>query len=61
MRLAEINIGDTLRKLVRADLKRLGIATTLVGKDIGYELRSCDPSPYDIDYTLTSVRQQRSF
>ncbi len=51
VRLAEINIGDTLRKLVRADLKRLGIATTLVSKDIGYELRSCDPSPYDIDYT----------
>ncbi len=51
VRLAEINIGDTLRKLVRADLKRIGIETTLVSKDIGYELRSCDPSPYDIDYT----------
>lgn len=51
VRLAEINIGDTLRQLVRANLKRLGISTTLVSKDVGYELRSCDPSPYDIDYT----------
>lgn len=51
VRLAEINIGDTLRKEVRADLKELGIDMRLVSKDIGYELRSCDPSPYDIDYT----------
>jgi 6-phosphofructokinase 1 len=51
VRLAEINIGDTLRRQVRADLKELGIDMRLVSKDIGYELRSCDPSPYDIDYT----------
>lgn len=51
VRLAEINIGDTLRRQVRADLKKLGIDMRLVSKDIGYELRSCDPSPYDIDYT----------
>jgi len=51
VRLAEINIGDTLRKQVRAQLRELGIDMRLVSKDIGYELRSCDPSPYDIDYT----------
>jgi len=51
VRLAEINIGDTLRRQVRAELKSLGIDMRLVSKDIGYELRSCDPSPYDIDYT----------
>ncbi len=51
VRLAEINIGDTLRKAVRADLKKIGIDMRLVSKDVGYELRSCDPSPYDIDYT----------
>jgi ATP-dependent phosphofructokinase / diphosphate-dependent phosphofructokinase len=51
VRLAEINIGDALRKLVRADLQKLGIDMRLVSKDVGYELRSCDPSPYDIDYT----------
>jgi ATP-dependent phosphofructokinase / diphosphate-dependent phosphofructokinase len=51
VRLAEINIGDTLRKAVRADLRKIGIDMRLVSKDIGYELRSCDPSPYDIDYT----------
>lgn len=51
VRLAEINIGDTLRRQVRSDLKKIGIDMRLVSKDVGYELRSCDPSPYDIDYT----------
>jgi len=53
VRLAEINIGDTLRKRVRGELKKLGIDMRLVSKDIGYELRSCDPIPYDIGYTRT--------
>jgi 6-phosphofructokinase 1 len=51
VRLSEINFGDTLKNAVRAELKKLGIDMRLVSKNIGYELRCADPTPYDIDYT----------
>jgi 6-phosphofructokinase 1 len=51
IRLAEINIGDMLQHAVIARLKDFGIKTTVVAKDIGYELRCADPIPYDMEYT----------
>ena len=49
-RLAEINLGGILKQRVRAELARLGIDMTIASKDIGYELRSADPVPADMEY-----------
>ncbi|HET6316839.1 MAG TPA: 6-phosphofructokinase, partial [Chloroflexota bacterium] len=50
-RLAEINIGDVIKERLRERLGKLGIKSTLVVKDIGYELRCADPIPLDMEYT----------
>jgi 6-phosphofructokinase len=51
IRLAEINTGDILKRAITSGLKRFGPKTTVVAKDIGYELRCTDPIPYDVEYT----------
>ncbi len=51
IRLAEIDLGKGLRKLVEERLRALGIGTSIVSKDIGYELRCAHPIPVDIEYT----------
>jgi 6-phosphofructokinase 1 len=51
VRLSEIRIGDILKAAVQARLGELGIDTTIVAKDIGYELRCADPIPFDLEYT----------
>ena len=51
LRLAEVNIGEILKAQVTARLRALGISTTIVAKNIGYELRCADPIPYDMEYT----------
>ena len=51
VRLAEINIGAVLKAAVAARLREFGIKTTIVAKNIGYELRCADPIPADLDYT----------
>src|SRR5215467_11629063 len=51
LRIAEVNIGEILKAQVAAGLKELGMKTTLVAKNIGYELRCADPIPYDMEYT----------
>jgi 6-phosphofructokinase 1 len=51
VRLAEINLGEAIRDRLRARLVGLGISTSLVAKDIGYELRCADPIPLDMEYT----------
>jgi 6-phosphofructokinase 1 len=51
VRLAEIDIGDGLKRATTRRLSELGISATLVSKDIGYELRCADPIPYDMEYT----------
>ena len=50
LRIAEVNIGEILKAQVAVRLKALGVKSTLVAKNIGYELRCADPIPYDIDY-----------
>ena len=51
IRLAEIDIGEILKRAVVDRLKRFDIKTTVVAKNIGYELRCADPIPYDMEYT----------
>ncbi len=51
VRIAEVDIGEILKRAVRARLAEFGLSTTLVAKNIGYELRCADPIPYDMEYT----------
>jgi 6-phosphofructokinase 1 len=51
VRIAEVNIGEILKAQVQARLKEFGIKTTIVAKNIGYELRCADPIPFDMEYT----------
>jgi 6-phosphofructokinase 1 len=51
VRIEEINLGEILKAHVLQRLSQFGIKTTIVAKNIGYELRCADPIPYDIEYT----------
>ena len=51
IRLAELDIGEILKREVHARLAQFGIKPTIVAKDIGYELRCADPIPFDMEYT----------
>ena len=50
LRIAEVEIGEILKKAVQARLREYGIKVTIVAKNIGYELRCADPIPFDIEY-----------
>jgi 6-phosphofructokinase 1 len=50
-RLSEIQLGRVLKNFVMETLESLGIDTTIVDKNIGYELRAAAPIPYDLEYT----------
>ena len=51
LRLAEVDIGDVLRREVTKGMKALGLTATVVAKNVGYELRCADPIPFDMEYT----------
>jgi 6-phosphofructokinase 1 len=51
LRIAEVDIGEILKRAVQERLKEFGIKTTVVAKNIGYELRCADPIPSDMEYT----------
>jgi ATP-dependent phosphofructokinase / diphosphate-dependent phosphofructokinase len=51
VRIAEVNIGEILKAEVTKRLKPFGIKSTIVAKNIGYELRCADPIPMDMEYT----------
>jgi 6-phosphofructokinase 1 len=51
IRIAEVNIGEILKAQVTLRLRELGVKTTIVAKNIGYELRCADPIPFDMEYT----------
>jgi 6-phosphofructokinase len=53
VRLADVPLGSVLRDAVIARLAEIGLETTVVPKDIGYELRSAKPIPFDAEYTRT--------
>jgi 6-phosphofructokinase len=51
LRIAEVNIGEILKREVQDRLKVFGQKCTIVAKNIGYELRCADPIPFDMEYT----------
>lgn len=51
VRLDEISFGDVLKSRVRARLAEFNIKSTIVSKNIGYEVRCADPVPFDLEYT----------
>jgi 6-phosphofructokinase len=51
LRIAEVNIGEILKAQVQKRLRLFKLKTTIVAKNIGYELRCADPIPADMEYT----------
>jgi 6-phosphofructokinase 1 len=51
VRLDEISFGDVCKARVRERLAEYGVQSTIVSKNIGYELRCADPIPFDMEYT----------
>ena len=51
LRIAEVDIGEILKRAVSERLKQFRVKTTIVAKNIGYELRCADPIPLDMEYT----------
>ncbi|MCA9587573.1 MAG: 6-phosphofructokinase [Myxococcales bacterium] len=51
IRIAEVDFGNIVKARVQQQLHSLGIHTTIVSKNIGYELRCADPIPFDMEYT----------
>ena len=47
IRLAEVPLGDMLKQRVTAELNEIGLKTTIIAKDIGYELRCQPPTSND--------------
>jgi 6-phosphofructokinase 1 len=50
LRIAEVDIGEILKRAVQQRLQDFKLKTTIVAKNIGYELRCADPIPYDMEY-----------
>jgi 6-phosphofructokinase 1 len=50
LRIAEVNIGEALKHAVDHRLREFGIKSTIVAKNIGYELRCADPIAFDMEY-----------
>jgi len=50
VRIAEVNLGEMLKRAVQQRLRELGLKSTVVAKNIGYELRCADPIPIDMEY-----------
>jgi 6-phosphofructokinase 1 len=50
VRLAEIPLGDMLRKEIRQRFVARREKITIVSHELGYELRSADPTPADMSY-----------
>ncbi len=51
LRIAEVNIGEVLKLAVEARLKDFSVKSTIVAKNVGYELRCADPIAYDMEYS----------
>jgi 6-phosphofructokinase 1 len=50
VRLSELDLGRLVKERVAASLAARGLKTTIVAKDLGYELRCAPPGGYDIQY-----------
>ena len=53
IRLSEIPLATTLRRLVQQRFAERGDRASIVDVALGYELRGAPPIPFDIDYTRT--------
>jgi len=51
LRLGEIDFGRMVKDRVARRLEDLNLPSTLIDKELGYELRSADPIPFDAEYT----------
>lgn len=51
LRLGEIEFGRMIKDALSERLQPLGLKTTFIDKDLGYELRCADPIPFDAEYT----------
>lgn len=51
LRLGKILFGRMINDILQQRLEEMGIETTLIDKEVGYELRSADPIPFDVEYT----------
>jgi 6-phosphofructokinase 1 len=51
LRLGELEFGRIIKDYLKKRLKELGIKVDFIDKDLGYELRSADPIPFDAEYT----------
>lgn len=51
LRLGEIEFGRMLKDLLTTRAQEMNLKTTLMDKDLGYELRCADPIPFDAEYT----------
>ena len=51
LRISEVNIGEVLKLAVEARLSEFGVKSTIVAKNVGYELRCADPIAYDMEYS----------
>ena len=51
LRIAEVNIGEILKEAVDQRLQEFGVKSTIVAKNVGYELRCADPVAYDMEYS----------
>ncbi len=51
LRLGEIAFGRLMKDQLAERMAALGLKTTLIDKDLGYELRCADPIPFDAEYT----------
>lgn len=53
VRLTDVDLGEILKRSLEAALTELGLETTVVTKDIGYELRCAKPVAFDVEYART--------
>jgi len=51
VRLDEVSFGDVCKARVRQRLAAFRVKSTIVAKNIGYEVRCADPIPFDLEYT----------
>jgi 6-phosphofructokinase len=51
LRLGEIEFGRMVKDRLTARLEEQHLKVSLIDKDLGYELRSADPIPFDAEYT----------
>ena len=53
IRLADVDLGDVIKRSLERTLDDYQLDITVVTKDIGYELRCAKPLPFDVEYTRT--------